>query len=204
VAIREAAARVHGLPSLDAHVIEAAGRTDLAIARDLLLAAGVDAPRLDELARLAVAAYERLAPEDLSAKVAPGILELLPVLASEPDVFRLSLVTGNLEAVARLKLARAGIGAFFPAGQGAFGSDAEDRNVLPALARARASMPAWPRERTVVIGDTPRDIACARADGLRVAAVGTGPFAVEALADADAVVADARALEPVLRDWARA
>jgi phosphoglycolate phosphatase len=204
LAIREAAASVHGLPALDARVVEAAGRTDLAIARDLLLAAGVAAPRLDELQRAAVSAYERLAPDDLSAKVAPGIVELLPVLAAEPDVFRLSLVTGNLEPVARLKLARAGLGGFFAAGQGAFGSDAEDRDVLPAIARARASAPAWPRERTVVIGDTPRDIACARADGLRVVAVGTGPFGVEALADADAVVDDARALEPVLRDWARA
>jgi phosphoglycolate phosphatase len=53
-----------------------------------------------------------------------------------------------------------------------------------------------------VIGDTPRDIACARADGVRVAAVATGPFAIEALADADAVVDDARALLPVLEDFA--
>ena len=52
-----------------------------------------------------------------------------------------------------------------------------------------------------MIGDTPRDIACARADGVRVVAVATGPFAVEALADADAVVDDARALLPVLEDW---
>ena len=50
----------------------------------------------------------------------------------------------------------------------------------------------------MVVGDTPRDIACARADDLRVAAIATGPFTVEALADADAVVDDARALAPVL------
>ena len=53
-----------------------------------------------------------------------------------------------------------------------------------------------------MIGDTPRDIACARVDDVRVAAVATGPFAIEALADADAVVDDARALLPVLTDWA--
>ena len=53
----------------------------------------------------------------------------------------------------------------------------------------------------MVIGDTPRDIACARADEVRVAAVATGPFAVTALADADAVVDDARSLLPVLNDW---
>ena len=53
-----------------------------------------------------------------------------------------------------------------------------------------------------MIGDTPRDIACARADRVRVAAVATGPFSAEALADADAVVDGARALLPVFRDWA--
>ena len=36
---------------------------------------------------------------------------------------------------------------------------------------------------------------------MRVAAVATGPFAVTALADADAVVDDARSLLPVLSDW---
>ena len=66
------------------------------------------------------------------------------------------------------------------------------------------SDPPWPRERTVVIGDTPRDIACARADGVRVAAVATGPFAVEALADADAVADDARSLLPGPRGLALA
>jgi phosphoglycolate phosphatase-like HAD superfamily hydrolase len=53
----------------------------------------------------------------------------------------------------------------------------------------------------VVIGDTPRDIACARADGVRVAAVTTGWSSAAELAEADAVVDGARALLPVLEDW---
>ena len=53
-----------------------------------------------------------------------------------------------------------------------------------------------------MIGDTPRDIACARVDRVRVIAVATGPFGAEALAGADAVVDDARAVLPVLADWA--
>jgi phosphoglycolate phosphatase len=195
---------VHGLPSLDG-VVEAAGRTDLAIARDLLKAAGVGASRIDAEVRAVsdatVDAFARLCPRDLSGKLAPGIFNLLPKLASRRGDFVLSLVTGNLEPVARLKLERAGVGGFFVDGQGAFGSDSEDRNELVPIARSRAALPAWPRERTVVIGDTPRDIACARADGVRVVAVGTGPFGVEALADADAVVDNARALLPVLEDW---
>ena len=55
-----------------------------------------------------------------------------------------------------------------------------------------------------MIGDTPRDIACARADRVRVIAVATGPFTAEALADADAVVDGARSVLPVLADFARA
>jgi phosphoglycolate phosphatase len=192
---------VHGLPELDGNV-EVAGRTDAAIMRDLVAAAGgedFDA-RWPEVCEAAATAYQRLCPADLSPRLAPGIVELLDALAARPDEFRLSLVTGNLEPIAHFKLGRAGIGHYFERGQGGFGSDSASRAELPAIARARAG--DWPRERTVVIGDTPRDIACARADDVRVVAVATGPFAVEALADADAVVDDARALLPVLEDFA--
>ena len=202
-ALREAAAAVHGVAPLVGEV-EVAGRTDQAIARDLLAAAGVTAADVDARAREVLARtaaeYERLVDDDLSAFVAPGVPELLSALADRPSEFRLSLVTGNLEPIAHL-LARARIGAFFARGQGGFGSDSEHREELPAIARARAASPAWPRERTVVIGDTPRDIACARADGVRVAAVTTGWFDAAALAEADAVVDDARALLPVFEDW---
>jgi phosphoglycolate phosphatase-like HAD superfamily hydrolase len=200
LALREAAGEVHGVSLHDIEV-EVAGRTDPAIARDLLGAVGV-AEVDGGWERAAISAYERLCPADLTDRVAPGIAALLDALAGRPEHFRLSLVTGNLEPIARLKLARAGIGHHFEAGQGGFGSDHEDRARLPAIARTRASDPPWPRERTVVIGDTPRDIACARADDVRVAAVATGFFSVGQLADADAVVDDARALLPVLTDWA--
>jgi len=205
-AMRRALIDVHGSLELDGRVVEAAGRTDGAIARDLLVAAGhapeaIDA-RADDVIAACCALYDDLCPADLSARVAPGVAGVLPRLAERPDAFRFSLVTGNFERIARLKLARAGIGGWFPEGQGAFGSDAEDRELLPPIARARAG--DWPRERTVVIGDTPRDIACARADGLRVIAVATGPFPVEALADADAVADSAESIVPVLEDWATA
>jgi phosphoglycolate phosphatase-like HAD superfamily hydrolase len=201
--MRRALIDVHGSLELDGHQVEAAGRTDGAIARDLLLAAGLAGPaidsRSDDVITAACALYDELGPADLSPRLAPGIADLLPRLAARPDAFRFSLVTGNFERIARLKLARAGIGDWFPEGQGAFGSDAEDRALLPPIARARAG--DWPRERTVVIGDTPRDIACARADGVRVIAVATGPFAVEALADADAVADSAESIVSVLEDW---
>jgi phosphoglycolate phosphatase len=204
-ALMEAAATIHEVPALDGKV-EAAGRTDGAIVRELLELAGVDGHAVDarwpEVQAAAVRAYETLCPADLSAHVAPGIPELLDALAGRPEAFRLSLVTGNLEAVARLKLDRAGLGRHFRPGQGGFGSDDEQREALPPIARGRASVPPWPRERTAVVGDTPRDIACARADGLRVAAVATGPFGRDALAGADVVVEDARELLGILEAWA--
>ena len=194
---------MHGIPPLDGIRVEFAGRTDANIVRDLLAAAGVPGEAADarwaEVQDAAMETYERLCPDDLSERVLPGVVELLEALAGRPDEFRLSLVTGNLEPVARLKLERAGLGRYFAAGQGGFASDHASRAELPRIARERAG--GWSRERTVVIGDTPRDIACARADGVRVAAVATGPYAIEALADADAVVDDARALLPVLEDF---
>jgi phosphoglycolate phosphatase len=203
-ALQRALRELHGELELAGYEVEKAGRTDAAIARDLLVAAGL-APqaidvRADDVMSACCEAFEELCPLDLTPRVAPGIPAVLEALAGRPEDYRFSLVTGNFEPVARLKLDRAGIGDFFPPGQGGFGSDAEDRERLPAIARERAGPPAWPRERTVVIGDTPRDIACARADGLRVIAVATGPFLVDALAGADAVVAEAAALRPVLED----
>jgi phosphoglycolate phosphatase-like HAD superfamily hydrolase len=115
---------------------------------------------------------------------------------------KLGLLTGNYEPIARLKLERAGIGGAFPVGQGAFGSDAEDRTALPAIARRRAGTDEapYPRRETIVIGDTPRDIACAHADGVRCVAVASGSFTTEALADADAVARDATELPLILQD----
>jgi phosphoglycolate phosphatase-like HAD superfamily hydrolase len=194
---------VHGV-DLDGVPVEAAGRTDAAIARDLLRHAGVADAAIDAraqvVAEVTARAYEELCPADLSARVAPGIPAALDALAAAPEAYRFSLVTGNFEPIARRKLAAAGIGRHFPAGQGGFGSDAEERGKLPTIARERAG--GWPRDRTVVIGDTPRDIACARVDRVRVVAVATGPYSAEALADADAVVDGARALLPVLADFA--
>ncbi|MEA2193244.1 MAG: phosphoglycolate phosphatase, partial [Solirubrobacteraceae bacterium] len=164
-AIHEALRVVHGVTEPDHDGLEVAGRTDMDIARVLLTRAGVASERIDERAddvRVAACeAYGRLRPSDLSETVAPGMAELLERLAAREDTV-LSLVTGNYEPIARMKLAAAGIGRWFQRGQGGFGSDHESRAELPAIARRRAGDgEPWPRERTLLIGDTPRDIACA-------------------------------------------
>jgi phosphoglycolate phosphatase len=202
-AIHEGLRQTFGLADPGAIPVGAAGRTDSAIARGILERSGLLASLDSDPARFraaCVAAYARLCPTTLAEHVAPGITDLLDAL-SPPDQAvdmwpQVSLVTGNYEPIARLKLARAGIGHHFATGQGGFGSDAEDRALLPAIARRRAGRDgmAHPRESTIVIGDTPLDIACARADGVRVFAVATGPYSAAALAAADAVFADASAL----------
>ena len=114
--------------------IEAAGRTDLEIARQLALLGGVSAERFDagrdDFRAAASEAYARLCADDLSAHVAPGVVEVLETLAARDGV-RLAVLTGNLEPIAHLKLERAGLGRFFERGQGGFGSDHEDRTELP-------------------------------------------------------------------------
>jgi phosphoglycolate phosphatase-like HAD superfamily hydrolase len=208
-AIYEALRVVHGVTEPERRGMQVAGRTDAEISRTLLVHAGVAAQRIDARADdvrvAACAAYGRLCPDDLSAHVAPGMAELLERLAAREDTV-LALVTGNYEPIARLKLRRAGIGHFFATGQGGFGSDHEDRSELPGIARHRAGQAhgegePWPQARTAVIGDTPRDIACARADGVRVAAIATGPYEPAQLRAADAVARDATELGAVLERW---
>ncbi|MEA2219981.1 MAG: phosphoglycolate phosphatase [Solirubrobacteraceae bacterium] len=203
-AIYEALRVVHGVIEPDRRGTQVAGRTDAEIVRALLLTAGVSAERIDARAddvRIAACeAYARLCPPDLSGCVVPGMAALLARLAEREQAI-LSLVTGNYEPIARRKLAAAGIGGLFARGHGGFGSDHESRAELPAIARRRATGAdgePWPRARTLLIGDTPRDIACARADGVRVIATATGPFEAAELTAADAVARDAGELGALL------
>lgn len=136
-ALRTALQDVHGLSETDAGIpVEEAGRTDGQIVRSILTTAGVGTTAIDALvADVQTAAcrhYEALCPPDLTAHVIPGMSELLASLSARPGI-RLSLVTGNFEAIARLKLDRAGLGSWFATGQGGFGSDAEDRDACLPL-----------------------------------------------------------------------
>jgi phosphoglycolate phosphatase len=197
-ALYAALKRVHHVEIPDGR-IEAAGRTDGAIARTILMLAEVPAERIDarasEVRALVCAEFARRCPPDLSEHLSPGIDDVLDELDARSDL-SLALLTGNLEPVARLKLQRAGISKHFPNGQGAFGSDDEDRAALPEIARRRAGRrnAPYPPEHTVIIGDTPRDIACARADGVHVIAITTGPFRARDLRGADRVITHAREL----------
>jgi phosphoglycolate phosphatase-like HAD superfamily hydrolase len=116
----------------------------------------------------------------------PGIKGLLDALREE--WFPLGLLTGNLEEGARIKLEPFGLNEYFP--EGAFGSDHEDRDSLLPIAIEKFSRRGFsfsPGD-CVVVGDTPRDVKCARVHGAPNIAVATGPYSKEDLIASDADV----------------
>jgi phosphoglycolate phosphatase-like HAD superfamily hydrolase len=176
-ALTEAAVEVFGLRVGDGKSpvrdVEPWGKTDRQILRDVLERAGLEAPSGDDVRRwerVACEAYVQLEVDDAAGRHA----ETGAALARLRDAgHALALVTGNLEPIARRKLALRGLAGFFPEGQGGFGSDADLRPELVPIARARAGATdgPHPREHTVLIGDTPRDVEAASADGVRCIAV---------------------------------
>ena len=123
-------------------------------------------------------------------QVLPGIEELLAECAARRDVV-LGLLTGNWHGGARIKLARFGLERYFAFG--AFGEDGLERSELPPVALERAFEATGRRfapHQTLIVGDSVRDVECARANGMPVLAVATGwtPAEVLARAGADRVV----------------
>jgi phosphoglycolate phosphatase-like HAD superfamily hydrolase len=170
------------------------GRTDPDIAARILDAAGVDDPSLVPavLERLALA-YEELADELRAAVVVlPGVEATLRNLEVRGAVQ--TVVTGNIRPAAAAKIAAAGLDAHLRMDVGAYGSDHHDRSELVALAikRLEAADGVVHRDSVVVVGDTPRDLAAARANGIRCVLVATGTYGIDELSalDADLVVAD--------------
>ncbi len=171
------------------------GKTDPQIARDLLVAVGLEDADVDAgLPGL----WDRYIAElesrirDNPMRLLPGVGDLIEALDSEPDV-ALGLVTGNIIRGARVKLGSVGLADRFEVG--GYGSDHEVREHLPAIALERA-FEAWgvrfPPESAVIVGDTPRDVECGKHGGTRTVAVATGRFGREQLeaTGADAVFDD--------------
>jgi len=181
-----------------------AGKTDRQIVRDLLARASFGSERIDGLVDQVLDLYLERLPGMLAASsgasLFPGVHALLTRLDAMPQVL-LGLLTGNLERGAAIKLERLGVRQFFRLG--AYGSDAEDRRALVAIAVRRAETLSGVRfadRRVVVVGDTPLDIDCGRAAGAFTVAVATGPYRIEELAshEPDALFADFSDVERVV------
>jgi len=154
-----------------------AGKTDRGAIIELTRAAGL---QLADVESRMPAIYEQMALAGRriftgAYQPLPGVLQLLGALHTRDDAI-LGLLTGNSEATTPLKLISAGIRPdFFRIG--AYGSDHEDRNRLLLIAMCRAEQGSghtFNGRNTVVVGDTPADIQCARSAGAGVIAVASG------------------------------
>lgn len=176
-------------PSLDL-----AGSTDLGIVHGIHQHFGVEST--PERIHDYFTAYQQRLNHHLQAGTypgcaLPGALELVSTLHGN-DQATIGLLTGNIAGGARMKVDHFGFAGYFAFG--AYGCDHHDRNQLGPIALDRASRhtgKSFTAANTWIIGDTPKDIRCARAIGARCLAVATGHFTSSQLADcgADAVVA---------------
>lgn len=166
------------------------GRTDPAIFREMLARHGIspEGAPWEEIYRT----YVAFLAEELIGR--PG--ELLPGIPALLDSCRgaglcLALGTGNIEPGAALKLRVHDLEGYFPVG--GYGLDAPDRNGLIRAGIIKAQDHYRTRfDIVVVIGDTPHDVACGKANGTYTVGVATGRFSIEELRECspDLAVAD--------------
>jgi phosphoglycolate phosphatase len=190
-----------------------AGRTERAIITETLTMAGVPdatsqvdafiaeltarAPGLREVFAArgralpgAAAALTALAGAAAAPAVPAGSGGVGGAAAEEsPTLVVQSVLTGNVRAIAEAKLDAVGLSGYLDLTVGAYGEYHEVRAELVHLARGQAAA-AYGREfagaATVLVGDTPLDVAAALATGARAVGVATGPAGVAELAAAGA------------------
>jgi phosphoglycolate phosphatase len=181
-----------------------AGRTDHAISLAILEREGVEdgeahLPEMFAALHDALAARSQLIAAEGWAM--PGTHEAIEAIAARGGVQ--TLLTGNIQANAPVKLSPFELDRLLDLDIGAYATDSGVRSELVAVARAKAGAKLGAEvaiEDTVVIGDTPLDVEAAKVDGARVVAVATGAYSVPDLqaTEADVVLEDLRDTGSVL------
>lgn len=155
-----------------------AGRTDPSIVRDFFQARRIE-PSTENFQRF----FDRYVfcldfmLGQLAGRVLPGVQAMIRELKLLPQPPAIGLLTGNIRLGAEIKLSHYRLWNEFQTG--GFGDDHEDRNQIAAIARDRGGHLLRQRlhgEQIVVIGDTPRDVECARAIEAKSLAVATGSY----------------------------
>jgi phosphoglycolate phosphatase len=170
---------------------ELAGRTEPVIFRDALKANGITASEglYPEFAAEQARGYvDHLDDLRRRGRALPGAAEALRELSRREDVTQ-SVLTGNTRPSAEIKLRAFDLDRYLDFGIGAYGTDVDTRADLVKIARQRAEKAYglnFGNDATVLIGDTPNDVAAALASGARIIAVATGRDSAAALADAGA------------------
>jgi len=169
--------------------ISMAGKTDTQILKEGLKLHGIT--HSNGIIPQFFGTYIRFLRENVNSgrgHVKAGVRRALDHLQSDGHSL-LGLLTGNIEEGARIKLGAFGLDSYF--GVGAFGDDSEDRNKLLPIAvekMHRLNSRKIDFQDCVVVGDTPRDVECAKPYGALAVAVATGPYTTDALSDAGADV----------------
>ncbi|MDX9713934.1 MAG: HAD hydrolase-like protein [Dissulfurispiraceae bacterium] len=167
--------------------ISMAGKTDPQIIRESLTRHGIPHDGLiPDLLKIYIA---NLQSEILQSdkKMMPGVVQTLEAFAGRPNDYISGILTGNIEAGARIKLNAFKLNSYFRTG--AYGSDHEERNNLLPFALERFKKIADLNisfKDCVIIGDTPRDVECAKLHGAHCIGVATGPYEFSDLVSAGA------------------
>ena len=185
----EAFAKVTGHPL--EKMPELAGRTEPVIFREALKANGVepDEDLYDQFAAEQARAYAAHLDELRGrGRALPGAAEALRAIAKRDDVLQ-SVLTGNTRPSAEIKLRAFDLDRYLDFDIGAYGTDDDTRANLVTIARQRAEKThsaSFDDGATVLLGDTPNDVAAAQASGARIIAVATGEDSAAALGEAGA------------------
>src|SRR3989339_29817 len=180
-----------------------AGMTDLQILKDIAVIIDIPENELNDLIpeswKILLTEFQKISNPDC-IELLPGISELIGLLHND-EYTHLGLLTGNFKDNAYLKLSVFDLDKYFPFG--AFGCESDNRNLLPELAILRANNyidgKQFSAANSVIIGDSPKDIECAKSNIIPVIAVATGLYSEKQLADysPDAVFTNFSDLEKV-------
>ncbi len=160
--------------------VSLAGNTDTSILREACALAGVPPEVLEpQMAAILEGMCANVAGRrhELQPILMPGVEETLKYLAGRGAT--LGVATGNLEMIGWIKVERAGLREWFRFG--GFSDRFPARSDLIRDAAIKARELAGSQATVCVVGDTPRDIEAAHANGLPVIAVATGHFSFDEL-----------------------
>jgi phosphoglycolate phosphatase len=165
---------VYGL-QLDVTGVPIHGNTDVGILRGFMEKSGVTEsewlPQLGRLVDFISTEVERNAA-DLQPQLCPSVRELIKELHSRGKL--LGVASGNLERVGWAKLKACGLKTYFSFGS--FSDLNERRDDIFAHGAGEARRMVGADAKVYVVGDTPADIASAKANKLPVIAVATGIY----------------------------
>lgn len=156
-----------------------AGRTDRDIFTQLLQDNDIDVSHYDGFRKQYVALLDEMLTSTHIDRL-EGTRDAIELCLNAGH--HIGLLTGNFREAAFIKLNRVELDTYFT--EGAFGGDEANRNRLPeqAFNAIQPKIPSLHPSDMIIIGDTPRDIACAKHFGCTSVAVATGSYTSAQLA----------------------